>query len=73
MESAVPYLSRREVYRTVLIGALVVAVLGLVCIHVAVNGGPAWLAGQELAIFLKFSLLTVAVVGLDLCWNAKAR
>ena len=73
MELALPYLSRPDVYRTLLIGALVVVVLALALMHAAIHGGPSWLAGQELALFLKLSLATAALVGLELCWKAKVK
>ncbi|HEY8577523.1 MAG TPA: hypothetical protein VIL88_14445 [Devosia sp.] len=61
----------RDVTASFLIGALVIGASALACAHVARNGGPAWLVGQELSTFVKFALVTAGAVAIDLGWKTQ--
>lgn len=54
------------------LGFVIVAVFGAACLHVASGGGPAWLIGQEVEIFLKFAAITAVAVIAEISWKAAA-
>jgi len=49
-------------------GAAIVAVFGAACAYAGQAGGPAWMAGRELEIFLKLCAVTASLVIADVCW-----
>lgn len=49
-------------------GAAIVAVFGVTCAYAAQAGGPAWMAGREMEIFLRLSAITASLVIADICW-----
>jgi hypothetical protein len=53
-----------------LLGGLIVTVFGAACLYAASHGGPAWMAGHEVSIFLKLSAVTAVAVVADICWRA---
>lgn len=55
-----------------LLGGAIVVVIGATCLYAASHGGPAWMAGREVSIFLKLSALTAVAVVVDICWRALA-
>ncbi|HTN40479.1 MAG TPA: hypothetical protein VLZ84_04960 [Asticcacaulis sp.] len=52
-----------------LLGAVIVVVFGAACLYAASHGGPGWMAGRELSIFLKLSAVTAAAVVVDILWT----
>lgn len=53
-----------------LLGGAIVVVIGATCLYAATYGGPAWMAGREVSVFLKLSALTAVAVVADICWRA---
>jgi hypothetical protein len=53
-------------------GAAIVVVFGAACLYAASHGGPGWMVGRELSIFLKLSAVTAAAVAADICWRTIA-
>ena len=53
-----------------LLGGAIVVLIGATCLYAASYGGPAWMAGREVSVFLKLSALTVVAVVADICWRA---
>ena len=49
-------------------GAAIVAAFGVTCAYAAQAGGPAWMAGRELEIFLKLAAITTTLAVADICW-----
>ena len=49
-------------------GAAIVAVFGVTCAYAAQSGGPAWMTGREMEIFLKLAAITATLVVADICW-----
>jgi hypothetical protein len=49
-------------------GAAIVGVFGVTCAYAAQTGGPAWMTGREMEIFLKLSAITASLVIADICW-----
>jgi hypothetical protein len=67
-----PQLSSRDVWSSLICGAVAWLAFALVCLHATHRGGPVWLEGRELALFLKLTLATIAFVMIDLAWKARA-
>ena len=67
-----PKFDRAEVFSSVMFGSLVMLALAVACLYARNYGGPAWLAGQESAVFIKLALLTVGLVVIDICWRSAA-
>lgn len=55
---------------TCLLAFLIVAIFGAICLRVASTGGPAWIEGHELEIFLKLAGLTAAAAVAEISWRA---
>ena len=55
-----------------LLGGVIVVVFGAACLYAASHGGPGWMAGRELSIFLKLSAVTAAAVVADILWTSIA-
>jgi len=49
---------------------LIMSVVGAVCLRVASMGGPEWMEGRELEVFLKLAGLTVAAAIAEISWRA---
>ena len=45
-----------------LLGGAIVVLIGATCLYAASYGGPAWMAGREVSVFLKLSALTAVAV-----------
>ena len=54
-------------------GAAIVAVFGATCAYAAQSGGPAWMTGREMEVFLKLSAITASLVIADICWMIRPR
>jgi hypothetical protein len=67
-----PKIKTADWIMTCLLGFVIVLVFGAACLHVATVGGPEWIAGEEVEIFLKFAALTAAAVVAEICWKAVA-
>lgn len=55
-----------------LLGAGIVAIIGATCLYASSRGGPQWMVGREISIFLKLSALTAVAVVIDIAWRAFA-
>lgn len=55
-----------------LLGAGIVAIIGATCLYAASHGGPHWMVGREISIFMKLSALTAVAVVVDIAWRAFA-
>jgi len=65
-----PRVQKSEFLMTCILAAMIVAVFGALCLRVASVGGPAWLEGQEFAVFLKLAGVTIAAAIAEICWRA---
>lgn len=70
---ALPYVTKRDLYSSLLIAAIAIMAFALACSYVAQHGGPAWIAGQELELFIKLALGTTGIMIVDVCWKARLR
>ncbi|MFD2646305.1 hypothetical protein ACFSX5_00690 [Devosia albogilva] len=66
-----PHLSRRHLLSTLVTGFTAILAVAFACLYATHHGGPAWLQGQELAIFIKLALVTVTLMAIDICWKAR--
>ncbi len=65
-----PRVQKSEFLMTCILAAMIVAVFGALCLRVASVGGPDWLEGQELGVFLKLAGVTIAAAIAEICWRA---
>lgn len=65
-----PIIRRLPWISACLLGACIVVIIGISCHYAALHGGPLWMAGREVSIFLKLSALTAVAVVVDICWHA---
>jgi len=65
-----PSVHKSEVLMTCVLTFLIMSVVGAVCLRVASMGGPEWMEGRELEVFLKLAGLTVAAAIAEISWRA---
>ena len=64
-----PHVKKTQVFATMMMAFLIMAVFGGTCLYVASAGGPAWLEGNEMDVFLKLAALTLVAAVAEISWR----